>query len=436
MVSTQKSLDNDTIRQVTILYTIIDNPEFRYLAYEIEPEMLHPSLRKIISLIRQHTTTDPDTIWWEISNKYTNGLELVKFISDNAMRIKPAALPEIVDDFVNEKKLELTKEKLKVLLDTATDPNDFAINVLKEVNSMFRSKTQAITMDIVGDEVVEKLAMQIKNKDDNHFLDLPYVDDILPPLIGGELLILAARPSVGKSAVMLNMAYELAKKEISTAYFSLEMNAEQQYIRIWQRFFDFSLRHHIRHLTTEQLKQFIAINEKIKPIVRNIHIVDKTYGALSDIVATIIKLASKGIRLFFIDYLQLIKVAKKQARYLEIATITHTFKELAMEYNISIVAAAQLGRNVEQREDKKPRFSDLRESGDIESDADAIIMLYNPLETTGDEKEMIELYLSSEDNNNIKPLAFYVAKNRNGITGTNFWIFEKQHLTITKKINF
>lgn len=430
----KKNLDNDTIKQVTILYTIIDNPEFRYLAFEIDPEMMLPSFRKIISLIRNNVTADPDTIWWEISNKYQNGLELVKFISDNAMHISTSTLPDIVDEFVKEKKLEITKEKLKVLLDTATDPNEFAINVLKEVNTIFRSKTQAITMDIVGEEVVEKLEKQIKEPE-NKFLDLPYVDDILPPLIGGELLVLAARPSVGKSAVMLNMAYELAQKEIPTAYFSLEMNAEQQYLRIWQRFFDFSLRHHIRHLTTEQLKQFIEVNQKIKTTVKHMYIVDKTYGALSDIVATIIKLASKGIRLFFIDYLQLIRVAQKQARYLEIATITHTFKELAMEYGITIIAAAQLGRNVEQREDKKPRFSDLRESGDIEADADAIIMLYNPLETTGDEKEMIELYMSSFDSEEMKPIAFYVAKNRNGITGTNFWLFDKKHLSIIEQIN-
>ena len=429
-----KTLDNEIIRQVTILYTIIENPEFRYLAFEIEPEMVHPSLKKIISLLRNNTTVDSDTIWWEIANKYTNGLELVKFISDNAMRISPSALPEIVDDFVREKKLILTKEKLRVLLETANDPNDFAINVLKEINTMFKAKTNAITLDKVGEEVLEKLEKQVSNKELNHFLDLPYVDDILPPLIGGELIVLAARPSVGKSAVMLNMAYELASKKIPSVYFSLEMNAEQQYIRIWQRFFNFSLRHHLRHLTTEQLHQFKEVNDKIKEIVKYIYIIDTTYGALSEIVANIIKLASKGIKIFFIDYLQLIKVKQRQARYLEIATITHTLKELALEYNISIIAAAQLGRSVEQREDKKPRFSDLRESGDIESDADAIIMLYNPLETTGDEKETIQLYLS-EDNQDIKPIAFYVAKNRNGITGTNNWIFDKKHLIINEKIN-
>ncbi len=245
----------------------------------------------------------------------------------------------------------------------------------------------------------------------------PKLDDITSGLQKSDLIILAARPSMGKTAFALNIARNVALHEnIPVAVFSLEMSKEQLSMRL--------LTSEARIDSTRLKSGFISPEDwenatGAAGILNNLPIyIDDSPNISSLGIRTRARRLKKehGLGLIIIDYLQLMKPPfQSERRDLEIAEISRNLKALAKELNIPILALSQLNRMLEQRNNKRPLLSDLRESGALEQDADIVSFIYRD-----------EVYNREEDNPDKGKAEIIVAKNRNGATGTAYMHFEGQ----------
>ena len=238
-------------------------------------------------------------------------------------------------------------------------------------------------------------------------------DRLTTGLHPNELIIIAARPAMGKTAFALNLATHVAMtQEKSVAVFNLEMSAEQLAMRILSalgQLEGFKLR--TGNLMNNDWKR---INEAVSQLSNTNLVIDDTPGiTIGEIRAKCRRLASseKGLSLVVIDYLQLISGGKNYGanRQQEVSDISRALKLMSLELKVPVVALAQLSRSAEQRkENPRPILSDLRESGSIEQDADIVAFLYR--------EDYYKKDLSSKDQ--ISDLEFIIAKHRNGATGT------------------
>lgn len=226
---------------------------------------------------------------------------------------------------------------------------------------------------------------------------------------GGELIILAARPAMGKSSLAMNIAAHVAMaEEKAVLLFSLEMSAEQLGMRLLAQ----EGRVDLRKLRSGQLgvREWDDVHAALKRLNKARMSLDPTPSlTVSDIAARARRLAAtKDCDLVVLDYLQLVQGRPGiQSREQQVADVSRSLKQLAMELNIPVIALSQLNRGVEGRpKDKRPILSDLRESGAIEQDADVIMFLYRDEVYTKDECE------------NPGIAEVIVAKQRNGPTGT------------------
>lgn len=237
------------------------------------------------------------------------------------------------------------------------------------------------------------------------FLDLDYRTAGLQP---SDLILIAARPSMGKTALMLNLARNVAfKKNLTMAIFSLEMSKEQLVNRM------FSMESNVdgQKIRTGQMndQEWESLIESAGVIGRSSLIIDDTPGI------SIAELRSKcrkyklehGLSVVMIDYLQLMTGNGKSSdsRQQEISDISRSLKSLARELSVPVIALSQLSRAVEQRPDHRPMLSDLRESGAIEQDADVVMFIYRD-----------EYYNHDSEKKGITELI--IAKQRNGPIGT------------------
>ncbi len=250
-------------------------------------------------------------------------------------------------------------------------------------------------------------------------------DRITTGLHENELIILAARPAVGKTAFALNIASHVAMTQDKTvALFNLEMNAEQLAMRILSSLGQvdgFKLR------TGKLLNQdWKRLNEAAAQLSSSNLVIEDSAGiTIGELRAKCRRLASseKGLALIVIDYLQLLSGGKNYGanRQQEVSDISRSLKTLALELGVPILALSQLSRGVDQREDKRPVLSDLRDSGSIEQDADIVTFLYRDDYYRGGEKS------ANDDNNSI--IEVNIAKHRSGPTAKIELLFKKNTST-------
>ncbi|RPF56726.1 replicative DNA helicase [Abyssicoccus albus] len=247
-----------------------------------------------------------------------------------------------------------------------------------------------------------------------------------------DLIILAARPSVGKTAFALNIAQNIAlnkQDDYSVAVFSLEMGADQLATRMVCSVANLDS----NKLRTGQFDQsdwdrfIFAIGELGKSKM----FIDDTPGIkINDIRAKSRALKQEhGLDMIIIDYLQLIQgsgLRKGENRQQEVSEISRTLKEIARELEVPVIALSQLSRGVEQRQDKRPMLSDIRESGSIEQDADIVAFLYRDdyYQREAEDEDGNVSQNDQEDNGIVEVI---LAKHRNGPTGTVPLIFVKKH---------
>ncbi len=234
-----------------------------------------------------------------------------------------------------------------------------------------------------------------------------------------ELIIIAARPAMGKTAFAVNLATNMAVNfGKSVALFNMEMGAEQLVMRMLAQIGQIEM----PKLTTGKLdhQDWKRVNEAISRLSDKKLYIDDTPGqTVSEIRSKCRRLANseEGLDIVIIDYLQLISGSSKYVgqRQQEVSEISRSLKTMAMELNIPVIALAQLSRNVEGREDKRPLLSDLRESGSLEQDADIVAFLYR--DDYYNKEAAIDI--------NTSKVEFIMGKHRNGPTATIEFIFKR-----------
>ncbi len=248
------------------------------------------------------------------------------------------------------------------------------------------------------------------------------LDNITSGFHEGDLVILAARPAMGKTAFALSLAKNVSKDD-PVYLFSLEMPSEQ----LAQRMISSTAKVEGGKMRKPKLltpMDWTKIEAAKEELSKRRVIIDETAGInLTDIIWKSRKMVKEhGVKMIIIDYLQLITTENRfSGRQEEVSAISRSLKELARELNVPIIALSQLSRKVEQREDKRPLMSDLRESGSIEQDADLIMFLFR------------EAYYKKDVTSSIQEVEIIISKHRNGPTGTVELMFELNSGIFTDK---
>ena len=251
------------------------------------------------------------------------------------------------------------------------------------------------------------------------FYDL---DATLNGLQKSDLIILAARPAMGKTALALNIAQNVAiKAQIPVAIFSLEMSKHQ----LIQRMLSSEAEIDSQRIRTGNLqnKDWEKLVSSMDDIAKAPIYIDDTPGStLTDIRAKCrrLKMEEKNLGLVMIDYLQLIESSGREDRTQQISAISRGLKILAKELDVPVLALSQLSRATESRTDKRPMLSDLRESGSIEQDADIVMFIYrDDYYKRDDDEEDISAKAISKGESEI-----IIAKHRNGSVGSVKLLFQ------------
>lgn len=297
-----------------------------------------------------------------------------------------------------------------------------------------RSGFRAIK-DVLDDALVE-IDRLSKRDSDITGISTGYreIDKMTAGLQPDNLIILAARPAVGKTAFALNIAQNVARdNDVSVAIFSLEMSAESLVNRLLCA--EGSI--NANDLRTGQLDE----NEWEKLVVamgslsRSQIFIDDTPGIkMAEIRAKCRRLAKErgNLGLVVVDYLQLIEGNNKESRQQEVSEISRQLKKLSKELSIPIIALSQLSRGVEQRQDKRPVLSDIRESGSIEQDADIVAFLYrDDYYERGEKNDDDSQEEVNPQNQDVGEVELIIEKNRAGARGTVKLLFIKSYNKFT-----
>lgn len=305
------------------------------------------------------------------------------------------------------------------------NPTDQSLDTAETLIFDIASKKATKDMSHVKDLVLasyEKIEYRFNNNDKltgvpTAFCDL---DDLTNGLQKSDLIILAARPSMGKTAFALNIAQNVAiKAKIPVAVFSLEMSKEQ----LVQRILCSEAEIDTQKIRTGnmQRKDWDKLASSMSDISEAPLYIDDTAGCtLTDIRAKCRRLAmeEKNLGLVVIDYLQLMEGSGREERIQQISAISRGLKGLARELNVPIIALSQLSRAVEQRKDRRPMLSDLRESGAIEQDADIVMFIYRDEYYEAYNRDGDTTEKSMPNPQNKGKAEIIIAKHRNGPVGT------------------
>lgn len=383
----------------------------------------------IYTLHQNKIPLDSATVKNEIEKKGSiNGIGGIEYLSEVIDSVITAANVDYYIDIVRDKALR------RKLIDVTTNIAADAYNEEEETNELIddaEKKIFSVTkarkageFKTIGEvirttqEEIERLA---KNQADitgvpSGFYDLDKLTSGFHP---NELIIIAARPAMGKTAFGLNLAVNAAKAtNQAVAIFNMEMSAEQLAMRMISAAGGIEQ----NKLRTGRLEHndWKKVNEAMSELGEtNLYIEDSSGMTISEIRAKCRRLASqdKGLALIVIDYLQLISGSSRYEgnRQQEVSEISRSLKTMAMELKVPVIALAQLSRSVELRENKRPIMSDLRESGSIEQDADIVAFLYRD-----------DYYnKAANESSDVSVTELIIGKHRNGGTGTIELLFER-----------
>nr|YP_009497585.1 DNA replication helicase [Astrosyne radiata]AWT40298.1 DNA replication helicase [Astrosyne radiata] len=300
--------------------------------------------------------------------------------------------------------------------------NDFENDILKLTSKFQENKISNIS------DITYQLLLNIKKKSHTPSLSglksgFFNLDSLTQGFQKSDLIIIAGRPSIGKTAFCLSVIVNILKySKLPVLFFSLEMVKEQIIYRLLSMEANISQ----SRLYNGQLyyKDWVKLNRIVKIFAKLPLFIDDNFNLSMTNIRTKIKtffIENNKLGLVVIDYLQLMHndKSKKDTRAQELSEITRALKNIAREFKIPVIALSQLSRNIEVRANKKPILSDLRESGSIEQDADLVLFLYNnnnekniTTTTTSTNKIIIDLMIAKQRNGPIGTIQLYFNKTR------------------------
>jgi replicative DNA helicase len=375
-------------------------------------------------------------------------LTLLTFLQDNGLLQKIGGIKVLIELISQIPNLSYLNEYLALIKDKffrrclikfgyETINSAYITNVaLEKILTDCETKIFNLTTETKGQnlfstgELLNTIFLDLKEKSLNPKLlgltsGFYELDSLTQGFQKSDLIILAGRPAMGKTALSLNITLTSIKKsQLPVLFFSLEMSKEQIIYRL------LSMETNINQIRLKNgnLSQsdWAKLTKVIKLLSKLPLFIDDTVDlSVNDIRSKIktILFEKKKIGLIIIDYLQLMQVSKTKLenRAQELSHITRLLKTLAREFNVPILALSQLSRNVENRLDKKPVLSDLRESGSIEQDADLVLMLYRNQVIQKKDSNSFQKFESEQ-------IELILAKHRNGPTGTIKLQFDKKQM--------
>jgi len=421
----KKVMPHNLEAEKSIISSILIDQEALYAAMElVTPDDFYNAAygkmyESMIELNKEGKNIDLITFQEKIKSKELpenmTSFEVIDEIMDfSAVSVNVRQHAQIVKDKSILRKLIKTNEQINKECYTGKGDIEGIINTAeKMVFNLVQSRGGGdyVPIEQVVMNALDKIEMASKSGGKitgtpTGFIDLDSQTSGLQP---SDLVIIAARPSMGKTAFVLNIAEHIAfKKKKSLAIFSLEMSKEQLVNRM------FSLESGIdaQSIRTGNLKdaEWSQLIESADVIAKSGLIIDDTPSiSISELRSKCRKFKMEhDISLVMIDYIQLMTGGKgsSENRQQEISEISRALKALARELNVPVIALSQLSRAVEKRDDKRPMLSDLRESGGIEQDADVVMFIYR------------DEYYNKENSKEPGVAEIIVAKQRNGPTGT------------------
>ena len=398
-----------------------------------EDMFFKPEHKKIFnalaSLYKEGSPIDPTTVKNELDKqKNLNAIGGYEYLMELIDSVATSANLDYYMDIVKEKatRRRLINTATNIITDAYNEEDNLThlldqseqklLNVVRaRQTSEFKTIQEALR------QAQENLERMSKNKSaitglPSGFIDL---DKSTSGFHEGELIIIAARPGMGKTAFALNIATNAAAKtDKAIAIFNLEMSADQLVNRMISS---------VGQIENDKLKTGMLNENDWKRYTEamseladtNIYIEDNASITAPEIKAKCRRLAGnpKGLGLVIIDYLQLVTTGGRvESRQVEVSEISRSFKTMAMELKVPVIALAQLSRGVEQRrESNQPKLSDLRESGSIEQDADLVLFI--------NRQDYFEAK-TADNKQNIVPVDLIIAKQRRGSTGLIQLLFE------------
>ena len=455
-----KELPHDDVAEKTLLGTcLIDSKEAANIISAIDEEdfyaenmknrLIYRAMRK---LYESGVSIDVTTVFSQLQNtkddERVGGLDYLVGLCDNVVSLSRS---DYYVEILHQKKIlrQLLTEIGKIEKDYETkkieDVNEFIGEVERRINKITENRkvgdfsTMGKLARMVGEQI--RSAHGREDSISGYPTGFQYLDSKLNGLGKGELVILAARPAVGKSALALNMAYNVAAEtQKPVALFSLEMADDMILKRL------FASRTHIDfksiqngYLTTEQRQK---IREAENDFVNVPLYIDSFSGnSIDDIELKARKLKENkdGLALVVVDYIGLINDPKniyKDNEQAKIAYFSRRLKVLAGELKCPVLCLAQLNRQTEESHDKRPTMANLRSSGAIEADADKVLFIYRPgyyldqgIEIKKKENKSFGQGTTPAQPNDQKTdvVEIIIAKNRNGDVGTVELFFMKEY---------
>lgn len=319
----------------------------------------------------------------------------------------------IKDKFIRRNLIKKAREIMEMAFDQSVDLEEILKEADKKIQDATLMENRSYDIQESSFSLMEQMEKELSGeipKVKTGFYDL---DNRIDGLKGGELIILAGRPSMGKSAVIVNFLHNMAIKKVPTLLFSLEMTKEE----ISQRVLSMRLKISSQELKNPQL--FSKMMEELSALHELPFFINDNTFSLSTIkaqaMAKVRELRRNNQKLgcIAIDHLNIIRGDVKKNDTENVTFITRELKIFAKELGVPIILLSQLNRGVESRTDKRPMLSDLRQSGSAEQDADMVLLLYR------------QDYYTKEDNE-LSKLEVNIAKYRNGPTGLVNLLFRKK----------
>ena len=438
-----QQIPHDSDAEKAVLGAVFLNPEAINEASDIvQPDDFYERANRLvfqamINIADRGAEIDPITLQDELKkNNQLEDIGGIAYVSELTLATPTAVhityYAKIVKRQAILRNLVTTSQKI---IQNAISGSDDVTDILDDAESAILNISQENTTgdfrslrEVINDTVE---TLNTISEDSNDVTGLPTGFQELDRMTTGfqpdELIILAARPGVGKTAFALNVAQFVGLHTDKTvAMFSLEMGAEQlaQRMIASEGLIDSQ---HLRtgQLTEEEWKKLVISTGSLAKT--NIYIDDTPGIKMSEIRAKARRLAKEkgNLGLIVIDYLQLIEGPRSESRQQEVSAISRQLKKLAKELHIPIIALSQLSRSVEQRQDKRPVLSDIRESGSIEQDADIVAFLYREdyYRDEGEDQDSGEI-TPEEDNGEVEVI---IEKNRSGSRGTVKLMFSKPY---------
>lgn len=301
-------------------------------------------------------------------------------------------------------------------ISVADDLTNFSNEISESLNHMSKIDFQDLIKEVVQ-EVKERVLDNSKVVKTN----IGNIDDALGGFEDGSLSVIGARPSMGKTAFLVQLMYNIAViQQKPVLMFNLEMTKQEltkRILALHTRFSNFE----IRQGFDRDMDKFNEFEQRIKTLTaNNIHIIDNMYDGNQIVSKTKQMVKNSGVRVMFFDYLQLSSIKDSGNREQEVAKISKSLKQLAKFSKIPVVALSQLNRLVESRGgDCKPKLSDIRESGSVEQDADNVIFLHRP--------EYFGIESVDYATTTVNLLELIIAKARNGVLKTVLLDYDRKY---------